>query len=123
MTKIRCAIAGLGRIGSELESDSKREKPATHAGVIHRHPETFIAAGCDPDSSKREHFRAQWGVNALYESLDDLLEQEKIDIVHIATPPETHLDLVRSAVQHGTQVIILEKPVASSLEEAEQIVS
>ena len=39
MEKIRCCIAGLGRIGSILEDDRLREKPCTHAGAIKRNRE------------------------------------------------------------------------------------
>jgi hypothetical protein len=34
MDKISVAIVGLGRIGSLLEEDPRREKPCTHAGAI-----------------------------------------------------------------------------------------
>lgn len=123
MKKIRCAIAGLGRIGCELENDPKREKPATHAGAVNDHPDTIICAGADTDPEKRNNFTLNWGVQNVYESLNELLSNEPVDIVQIATPPETHLQLVKTAVDYSVPVIILEKPVASTLDEARQIVT
>lgn len=33
MSKLICALVGLGRIGSSLEKDPLREKPCTHPGI------------------------------------------------------------------------------------------
>lgn len=123
MNKIRCAIAGLGRIGSQLETDQKREKPASHAGVINHHQETIICAGCDPDREKQQLFKKSWGVDALYDNIESMLQNEHIDILHIATPPDTHLTLVIAAIQENIPVIILEKPVASTMDEAQQLLT
>ncbi|MFO7849912.1 MAG: Gfo/Idh/MocA family oxidoreductase, partial [Spirochaetia bacterium] len=59
--KVRCAIVGLGRIGSTLESDRLREKPCTHAGAITADPECILVAGCDIKPAARERFLADWG--------------------------------------------------------------
>ena len=53
-----------------------------------------------------------------FESLDLLLKETSPDIVDIITPPPTHLDAIKAALDHGVQVIICQKPFCTSLEEA-----
>lgn len=55
-----------------------------------------------------------------YATLEEMLEDDEIDGVFIVTPPKTHLSLTRQAFEYGKHVFC-EKPVASSLEDAEQI--
>lgn len=115
---IKCAICGLGRIASTLEKDGKREKPATHAGAIAIHPEAQLVCGCDPSEEKRTAFSHDWKVapERIYESLFQMLGNEKIDILHIASPPEAHFENIKEALSCDIPVIILEKPVADTIE-------
>lgn len=118
---IRCAIIGLGRIGSTLEFDRLREKPASHAGAIAAHPECDIVAGCDLDPAKREAFAKAWKCNNLYDEYARLLDECEIDILHIATTPETHRTILKCALAHTIPVIVCEKPLASNLDDAEKM--
>jgi len=115
---IRCAIAGLGRIGSTLEDDTKREKPASHAGAISEHPQCTIVAGCDRESEKCNDFSQRWNCKRTYVDFGDMLTENDIDILHIATPPETHKHFLTAAIAHNIPVIICEKPVADNLDDA-----
>lgn len=58
-----------------------------------------------------------------FESLDLLLKETSPDIVDIITPPPTHLDAIKAALDHGVQAIICQKPFCTSLEEARTAVS
>ncbi len=119
--KIRSAIVGLGRIGSLLERDRFREKPASHAGAIFHNPKTVLVSGCDPDEKKRDLFKKHWGVSKVYASQEEMLAQEKIDLLHIATPPKTHLSCVKSVLKYGCPFIICEKPLADTLKASKKI--
>ncbi|MCU1413815.1 MAG: Gfo/Idh/MocA family oxidoreductase [Microbacteriaceae bacterium] len=57
------------------------------------------------------------GVEGSYDSLDDLLADESVDVVHVCTPNSTHAAIVRSIVSAGKSVIC-EKPLAVSVLEA-----
>ncbi|MFP4267101.1 MAG: Gfo/Idh/MocA family protein, partial [Spirochaetaceae bacterium] len=132
--KVRCAIVGLGRIGSTLESDSLREKPCTHAGAVVADPYCALVGGCDTDSKARERFLADWGSSGkeagpdqtfeaveVFEDFDKMLEAAQPDILIVATYPESHRRLTEKAVRAGTPVIICEKPLARSLGDAKAI--
>lgn len=120
--KIRCAIVGLGRIGSTLEFDRLREKPASHAGAIANHPECEIVAGCDINPEKRKAFYKQWGCKALFDDYRNMLAKFAIDILHIATPPNTHKEILKSALMNKIPVIICEKPLAAHIRDAREMV-
>lgn len=51
-----------------------------------------------------------------------LLHELKPDIVHVVTPPDTHADLARLAIEHGAHVYV-EKPFSLSGEAAQSIVN
>jgi predicted dehydrogenase len=119
--RIRCAVVGLGRIGSTLEFDRLREKPASHAGAISAHPECRIVAGCDTDSKKRDAFSRAWRCASLYDDYANMLRECAIDILHIATPPETHHDILRAALEQAIPVIVCEKPLAATRVDGESM--
>ncbi|MFD1442032.1 Gfo/Idh/MocA family oxidoreductase [Lacticaseibacillus hegangensis] len=52
--------------------------------------------------------------------LDSILNDSKIQVVVICTPPQTHYDLATRALQHGKNVV-LEKPFTSSVAEAKAL--
>ena len=120
-TPIRCAVAGLGRIGSTLEKDPLREKPASHAGAIDNHPRTVLTAGTDPDEKRRDEFAADWGGVRTYENPIEMIRVEKPQIMHIASWTETHPKLLKAALDEGIPVIICEKPLADSLEKVRTV--
>jgi len=117
---IRCALAGTGRIGSSLEDDRKREKPASHAGAIFAHPRCRCIGGADPDEEHLREFGRRWRISSasLYSSLEEMLENQPPDILHIASPTESHINLLSTALDYHVPLVILEKPVASEVEEA-----
>ncbi len=124
MSELRCALVGLGRIGSSLEADPLREKPCTHAGAMYADPDCRLIAGCDIKAEARQAFEAQWSEAApveLYEDIDALMRAVRPDLISIATPPDTHRRLVEKAARAGVPVVICEKPLAHTLRDARAI--
>jgi predicted dehydrogenase len=121
MKRLRCAVTGLGRIGSLLEDDRLREKPATHAGAIAQNPDCTLVAGCDIREDRRARFEKRWDCKNTYQDTGRMLSRTSPDILHIATPPDTHLEIVRTAVLYGVRMIVCEKPLAEKEEDARHI--
>jgi predicted dehydrogenase len=117
---VRCAVIGCGRIGSSLEDDRLREKPASHAGAIAYNRDTRLVGGVDPDPDARSAFAKRWHLApvSVFENAERMLETLHPDIVHIASDTETHIPLLETCLAAGVPVIVLEKPVGVSLEEA-----
>ncbi|MBN2737039.1 MAG: Gfo/Idh/MocA family oxidoreductase [Spirochaetales bacterium] len=121
--KINCSIIGLGRIGTLLEQDKKREKPATHAGAIHHNRDCQLLSGCDIEEEQRRLFQQTWKCPHIFSNYLELLDFKIPDILHIATPPQAHFEICREAIIRGVPVVICEKPFTLSINEAREIES
>ena len=118
--KLRAAIVGLGRIGSLLENDAKREKPCTHAGAITGNGGCVLSAGADTDEERRRLFAETWNV-PVYGRAEAMLAEQKPDILHVATHPDSHLVYCELAARYGVKVVVCEKPLADTLAKAKKI--
>ncbi|MCL1818862.1 MAG: Gfo/Idh/MocA family oxidoreductase [Spirochaetaceae bacterium] len=118
---LRCAVVGLGRIGSILEDDALREKPCTHAGAIAALPGCVLAGGADTDAARRSLFAQRWNCPSVYADARQMLRELKPDILCIATHPDSHLKYVQLAADHGVPLAVCEKPLADSLAAAGKI--
>ncbi len=74
-----------------------------------------IVAACDEDI-----VRARAVAPHAYKSFTELLAENELDFVDIATRPESHLELVRMALSRGLPAIC-QKPMATSLAEAKEM--
>lgn len=121
--KIRCAVVGTGRIGSSLETDRLREKPASHAGAIARNRDCLLVAGADPDADNLAAFGRLWRLprEALFPDAKAMIDAVRPDIVHVASDTDEHIPLLRLALESEVPVIVLEKPVAPTIAEAREI--
>ena len=70
--------------------------------------------------SRAEALAAEYGVDA-EQSADALLARSDVDVVVIATPHSTHLDLAKQTAAAGKHVY-LEKPMALNVDECDQII-
>ena len=91
------------------------------SGIGKHHAKWFGLAGCDVTAftgTSRESCLHTTGVlhdlmgfdGRSYTDYRDMLDQETLDIVSICSPPETHLDQIRDALQAGL-LVYCEKPV------------
>jgi len=69
------------------------------------------------NGDKAKDFAERHNIPIWYDSVDDLLANEKINAVYIATPPFTHLAFAKQALNAG-KFVYLEKPMTLNLEEA-----
>ncbi|MFQ5717825.1 MAG: Gfo/Idh/MocA family protein [Nitrospinales bacterium] len=122
MKKLKIGIVGCGRVGSLLEEDSLRGKPCTHAGGFQAPASTQLVAGCDIDSSRLKTFGKRWGVSRLYTDYREMLRQEDLDIVCIATWTSLHSEMTIAAARAGARGIYCEKPIAIDLRQAQKMV-
>lgn len=62
----------------------------------------------------------KYGAHA-YNSVEELLSNEKLDAVHICTPPNSHFELAEHALAAGVHVLV-EKPLAPNLSSTKHLV-
>ncbi|MCI0747980.1 MAG: Gfo/Idh/MocA family oxidoreductase [Verrucomicrobia subdivision 3 bacterium] len=72
--------------------------------------------------AKAEKLAERFGVAAVYDDADKLLETEDLDFIDVITNVETHSRFVHLAAKHKTPVIC-QKPMALTLGEAENMVT
>ena len=121
MDKLRVAIAGCHRM---LDTANRGHN---WANGFARAPDTTVVAVFDKDQATRERFRAvwrdTWGEMPAYGDYDRMLAETAPDIVCIATRQTMHADQIETAANAGVRGIACEKPLATSLEETDRIVS
>ena len=79
-----------------------------------------LAAAADMRENALGTFQQQYG-GRTYESFDSLCEDPDIDAVWVATPSHLHCEHVVKLAEHGKHIVV-EKPMAISLEECEKMV-
>ena len=121
MNKLRCAVIGCGRIGCGFDDDSNGII-RTHAGSYYKNSKTKLVALCDIDKNKLKKYGTKYQVSGLYEHSFEMFKNENIECVSICTLAETHLELVKEAAKFNIKGIFLEKPISSTLLEAQKII-
>lgn len=94
--------------------------PNIARNVVER-PEFRLMGLCERDPSRGEDFRRRHPGFWVEEDYEAALEDPRIEAVAIATPPHTHYQLVRRALEAGKHVLV-EKPLARTGEEAAALV-
>ncbi len=118
----RTGIVGCGRIGSEFDDDPKRKMVSTHAGAYSAASEVELVAVSDLNQEKLERCGKRWRVTSEYKNYQEMLRQESLDILSICTWNSTHLDIVRAAIEHGVKAVFCEKPIADTLQNADEMI-
>ena len=117
-------LIGAGRSGALFEKDPLREKPASHIGAILKLKESLKLIGvCDIDKSLKEEIKDISGEISFFTDYKKALKILKPDIVVISTWTNTHKDIFIKTIESQVKGIILEKPVARNMEEAEEMLS
>ena len=107
---INVGVAGLGYWGPNL------------LRVLADAPDVEVRTICDLDGGRLERFGRRHPSVATTHFFDDLLEDPEIDAILIATPISTHFELASRALRAGKDVFV-EKPLASSSEDAAELVN
>jgi UDP-N-acetyl-2-amino-2-deoxyglucuronate dehydrogenase len=105
---LKIGLIGCGRI-AKVHADSIRQLEGLE-----------LAAVCDIVPERKEHFSEMYGAHG-YDTCPDLLSKGAVDLVSIATPNGTHYEIARACFEKGFHVL-MEKPVAITNAEAEELV-
>lgn len=107
MNKIVLGIIGIGQMGG------------TYLQLLREFNDVDVVAVCDT-SDERLKFAREIGVKNLYVDYREMIDKESLDGVIIATPPKYHVEQALYAYKSGAY-ILLEKPIASNIEEARRL--
>ncbi len=80
------------------------------------------AAITSASRAESEEVAKQFNIPKVYDTWQELLRDESLEIIDIAVPPHLQLDMVREAVKHpNLKGILCQKPVAMSLADSREI--
>ena len=91
-----------------------------HATAIENIKKANLVAVCDQVPELMEPYKEKYGVKT-YTELGEMLTDESIDIINICTPSGTHA-FIAEQVAAAKKHIILEKPIAMTIEETNRII-
>ncbi|WP_152392092.1 Gfo/Idh/MocA family protein [Paenibacillus guangzhouensis] len=107
--KLRVGIIGAGSIG------------AIHAEAYQSLAESEVLAITDVHLPLAQKVANTYGIEQVYERMEDLLDDERIDAVVVAVPNKFHESIAVAALEKGKHVMI-EKPLAIDTAGARNIV-
>jgi predicted dehydrogenase len=90
-----------------------------HHDAWSRMEDVDLVAVCDQDIEKAEAYAARWSIPGVYSNAEEMLDAVRPDLVDIATPPATHLALIRAAAERKIPAIC-QKAFCQTLAEAEE---
>jgi predicted dehydrogenase len=108
--KIKWGIIGLGNIAHKFANDLVLVEDAELAAVASR------------DADKSKEFAEIYQCNKAYSSYDEIINDNEIDILYIATPHSSHAVLTIKALQNNKHVLC-EKPIALNYDDALQMIN
>lgn len=110
MNTVSFAIVGCGRIS------------ISHIEAIKKAPSAHLTAICDINESAARLACEKTGLQRFYTDLDDMLLNEKIDVLCVCTPSGLHAEHTIIAARHGVNVLC-EKPLDITAEKMEMMIS
>lgn len=103
MREYRWATLGCGVIANQLAQAMEKQGRKLYS-VANRTHEKAVA------------FAEKYGIEKVYDDMEDVFTDENVDIIYISTPHNTHISYLRKALANGKHVLC-EKSITLNAEE------
>ncbi len=107
--KYNWAVLGCGNIANDFARDMNKMGGKVYSAA-NRTQEKAVA------------FAAKYGVEKVYENIDDIFVDKNVDIIYIATPHNKHIEYILKALENGKHVLC-EKAITLNSAELSKAVS
>jgi len=107
--RLAISVVGLGYWGPKLARNFQASD------------RTRLHSICDCSKERLSAVAANYSTAKACESFADVLSDEDLDAIAIATPVHTHYELAKAALNAGKHVLV-EKPLTDSIETSEELV-
>src|SRR5688500_17558915 len=97
--RLRAAVIGTGKISDE------------HLRFLAASPLASLVGVCDLSPSMARYAAMRYGCPDAYTAAAQMLAEQRPDVVHVLTPPQSHAKLATECLDAGAHVIV-EKPIA-----------
>jgi predicted dehydrogenase len=106
MSVLRVAVVGVGHLGRH------------HARIMASLADVTLVGVVDINAARAQEIGAQYSTGAFTDAREVL---DRVDAVSVAVPTENHLAVARPFLERGIAVLV-EKPIARSVQEAEALI-
>lgn len=106
---IRAAIVGCGKMADQ------------HAVQIQKISSAKVVAVCDAEPLMARQIAERFEIPAWFTDVDEMLASARPDVVHVTTPPQSHLEIGKKCVQAGVSAYI-EKPFTLNTADAVHLI-
>lgn len=114
-------IIGAGSIGAMKDDKFDYvggENILTHAHAAYNNPKINLIGIVDINREQRDKAAKKWGAKG-YRNIVQV--EEKVDIVIVASPTETHYEILEDIIKYQPRLVIAEKPFCDNYTEAKKI--
>ncbi len=141
LKSFRAAIIGTGRIGNSYDDEIVERQsaayyqgdnrhtglyvtlPVNHATAYQTTPDFTLVAAANRGQEKLKAFGERRGVQALYTDFRQLLRNEQPDVISVCTQSPEKAEVTIAAAEAGVKAIIVEKALATSMAEADAMLT
>ncbi|MBX7214078.1 MAG: Gfo/Idh/MocA family oxidoreductase [Thermoflexales bacterium] len=100
--------------------------PRSHVAAYAAHPRIKLVGACDlllePITRFEQTWRDAHPDTKIYTDYREMIARERPDIVSVVTPDDQHADIVVAVARAGVPAIWCEKPLATTLEDADRMI-
>lgn len=107
---LKVALVGCGKVADQ------------HVREIRKLRHALLMAVCDQEPLMAEQLAFRYNIARHYCDFERMLEETRPDVVHVNTPPQTHLCLTTKGVDAGCHIFV-EKPLALDSKDAEYLIN
>ncbi len=103
------AVLGTGVIANEMAQALVKMNKRLYAVANRTH-------------QKALDFADRYGVQKVYDQIDDVFEDEAVDIIYITSPHNTHYEFMKKALEHGKHILV-EKSITLNSRELNEMIA
>ena len=103
------AVLGTGVIANEMAQALVKMNKRLYAVANRTH-------------QKALDFAERYGVQKVYDQIDEVFEDEAVDIIYITSPHNTHYEFMKKALEHGKHILV-EKSITLNSRELEEMIA
>lgn len=103
------AVLGTGVIANEMAQALVKMNKRLYAVANHTH-------------QKALDFAERYGVQKVYDQIDEVFEDEAVDIIYITSPHNTHYEFMKKALEHGKHILV-EKSITLNSRELDEMIA
>ncbi len=114
MKHLKMAVVGCGAHSRAVHGPALQRYAATH-GLVR------LAACCDLDPASAQRFAREFGFEAAYTDVDQMLDREPFDALLLVVPPEKTCELACRLLDRRIS-LLMEKPPGMTVEETDRMI-